>query len=144
MRSLYNRIFGSLGAIIVVIVLFVTANAMTMAIIERTREIGTLRALGTLPAQLVRILALEGAILGGVGAVAGALIALGISVALLFAGIEMPPAPGRSTGYPLQIAISPVLYALAIFTITSLSMICAAAIGSRTASKPIVEALAHV
>jgi putative ABC transport system permease protein len=143
-RSLYNRIFGSLGTIITVIVLFVTANAMAMAIIERTREIGTLRALGTLPGQLVRVLAIEGATLGGVGALLGALIALGISIVLLFAGIEMPPAPGRSTGYPLQIAISPTLYALAIVTITGLSMVCAAVIASRTANKPVVEALGHV
>jgi putative ABC transport system permease protein len=143
-RSLYNRIFGSLGTIITVIVLFVTANAMAMAIIERTREIGTLRALGTLPGQLVRVLALEGATLGGVGALLGTLIALGFSIALLFAGIEMPPAPGRSTGYPLQIAISPTLYALAIVTITGLSMVCAAVIASRTANKPVVEALGHV
>jgi hypothetical protein len=48
-RDLYNRIFGALGLIIGVIVVFVVTNAMAMAIIERTREIGTLRALGTLP-----------------------------------------------------------------------------------------------
>lgn len=143
-RSLYNRIFGSLGAIIAVIVIFVTANAMAMAIIERTREIGTLRALGTLPGQLIRVLAIEGATLGGVGALLGALIALGISIVLLFAGVEMPPAPGRSTGYPLQIAISPVLYTITMVAITVLSMLCSAAIASRTTNKPIVEALGHV
>jgi putative ABC transport system permease protein len=43
-RNLYNRIFGALGMIIGVIVVFVVTNAMAMAIIERTREIGTLRA----------------------------------------------------------------------------------------------------
>jgi putative ABC transport system permease protein len=37
--------------IIGVIVVFVVTNAMAMAIIERTREIGTLRALGTCPAS---------------------------------------------------------------------------------------------
>ncbi|MDP3617252.1 MAG: hypothetical protein Q8R49_05475, partial [Rhodoferax sp.] len=40
-RDLYNRIFGALGLIIGVIVVFVVTNAMSMAIIERTREIGT-------------------------------------------------------------------------------------------------------
>jgi putative ABC transport system permease protein len=70
-RDLYNRIFGALGLIIAVIVVFVVGNAMAMAIIERTREVGTLRALGTLPGQLVRSFALEGLLLGGVGAAAG-------------------------------------------------------------------------
>ena len=50
---------------------------MAMAIIERTREIGTLRALGTLPSQLLRSLAMEGMVLGGAGACIGALLALG-------------------------------------------------------------------
>ena len=40
-RALYNRIFGALGLIIGLIVVFVVTNAMAMAIIERTREIGT-------------------------------------------------------------------------------------------------------
>jgi ABC-type lipoprotein release transport system permease subunit len=70
-RDLYNRIFGALGLIIGVIVVFVVANAMAMAVIERTREVGTLRALGTLPGQLVRSFALEGLLLGGVGRRAG-------------------------------------------------------------------------
>jgi putative ABC transport system permease protein len=74
-KELYNRIFGALGLIIGVIVVFVVTNAMAMAVIERTREIGTLRALGTLPAQLVRSFALEGLLLGGLGAAMGAALA---------------------------------------------------------------------
>jgi putative ABC transport system permease protein len=60
-RELYNRIFGALGLIIGVIVVFVVTNAMAMAIIERTREIGTLRALGTQPGQLIAQLRAGGA-----------------------------------------------------------------------------------
>jgi putative ABC transport system permease protein len=81
-RDLYNRIFGALGMIIGAIVVFVVTNAMAMAIIERTREIGTLRAMGTLPGQLMRTLALEGMVLGGVGALVGATLSLAVSLLL--------------------------------------------------------------
>jgi putative ABC transport system permease protein len=143
-RSLYDRIFGALGLIIAAIVVFVIANAMAMAIIERTREIGSLRALGTLPGQLVRVFAMEGATLGGVGAAIGATLALAISIALVFIHIEMPAPPGRSVGYPLTIAISPLFFGIVIVTITLLALICAAVVGRRTANQPVVEALNHV
>jgi putative ABC transport system permease protein len=143
-KELYNRIFGALGLIIGAIVIFVVANAMAMAIVERTREIGTLRALGTLPAQLIRSFALEGLMLGGVGAVLGSLAALAISVALLIFPVQMPPPPGRSTGYPLQISIDPWLYAATLGAILLLTMCAAALVARRSVAKPIVDALAHV
>ena len=143
-KELYNRIFGALGLIIGVIVVFVVANAMAMAVIERTREIGTLRAVGTLPAQLVRSFSLEGLMLGGMGAVLGALFALAVSVTLLLVPVEMPPPPGRSTGYPLQISIDPALYGSTLLAMLALSMVAAALVARRTVNKPIVDALAHV
>lgn len=143
-RQLYNRIFGALGGIIALIVLFVVGNAMSMAVIERTREIGTLRALGTEPGQLTRVFSMEGAVLGGSGAAVGAILALAVSLALLFAGIEMPPPPGRSVGYPLQVAINPTIYLGVIVLITVLTTLCAAAVSRRNTRKPIVEALGHV
>lgn len=143
-KALYNRIFGALGLIIGVIVVFVVTNAMAMAIIERTREIGTLRALGTLPGQLLRSLALEGMVLGGGGALLGALVALGVSVALLVFPVEMPPPPGRSNGYPLQIALDPTLYAGTLVAMVLLAMAASAWVARRTVQRPIVEALAHV
>jgi putative ABC transport system permease protein len=143
-RDLYNRIFGALGAIIGVIVVFVVTNAMAMAIIERTRELGTLRALGTAPGQLVRSLALEGLMLGGVGAALGALLALGIALALLVFPVQMPPPPGRSTGYPLLIAVDPALYGVTLIAMLVLAMAASAAVARRTVRQPIVDALAHV
>lgn len=143
-RDLYNRIFGGLGGIIALIVLFVIGNAMSMAVIERTREIGTLRALGTAPAQLTRVFSMEGAILGGLGALIGGAGALLISIALIFARLEMPPPPGYSTGYPLQVAINPAVYVLVIALIAALSTLCALLVSRRSARKPIVEALGHV
>ena len=44
-RDLYDRIFGAMGTIVATIVVFVVANAIAMTVTERTREIGTLRAM---------------------------------------------------------------------------------------------------
>ena len=143
-KSLYNRIFGALGMIIGVIVVFVVTNAMAMAIIERTREIGTLRAMGTLPNQLLRSLALEGMLLGGAGALLGALVALAISVALYVFPVQMPPPPGRSNGYPLNINIDPTLYGLTLVAMVALAMLASALVARKTVHRPVVDALAHV
>lgn len=144
MRQLYNRIFGALGLIIGVIVIFVVANAMAMAIIERTREIGTLRALGTQPGQLIRCFAMEGVMLGGAGALLGSGIALGVSLALLVFPVEMPPPPGRSNGYPLQIAIDASLYGATFAAMLGLALLASALVARRSVGRPIVDALAHV
>ena len=142
-RDLYNRIFGALGLIIGVIVVFVVTNAMAMAIIERTREIGTLRALGTLPSQLLRTLALEGMVLGGVGAVVGALIAFGISMLLYVVPVQMPPPPGSSRSYALNVNVDPTMYAATVLAMVLLAMLASAWIARKTVHTPIVEALAH-
>ena len=142
-RDLYNRIFGALGLIIGVIVVFVVTNAMAMAIIERTREIGTLRALGTLPSQLLRTLALEGMVLGGVGALTGAVLALGVSLLLYVVPVEMPPPPGSTRGYPLNVSIDLMLYLSTIGAMVLLAMLASAWVARKTVNLPVVDALAH-
>lgn len=142
-RDLYNRIFGALGLIIGLIVVFVVTNAMAMAIIERTREIGTLRALGTRPAQLLGSLALEGMVLGGVGALLGAAVSLGLSLLLYVVPVQMPPPPGRSVGYPLNIAIDLPLYTITLVAMVLLTVLASGWVARRTVHLPVVEALAH-
>lgn len=143
-RDLYNRIFGALGLIIGLIVVVVVTNAMAMAVIERTREVGTLRALGTLPGQLVRSFALEGLLLGGVGTALGAGLALAVTLALLVFPVQMPPPPGRSEGYPLQIALDGGLYGFTLLAMVLLAGAASALVARRTVARPVVDALAHV
>ena len=59
-KLLYIGIFGFVGAVLVTIVILSAAIVMTMAVTERTREIGTLRALGTRPAGILRMFLAEG------------------------------------------------------------------------------------
>ena len=143
-KDLYNRIFGALGLIIGLIVVVVVTNAMAMAVIERTREIGTLRALGTLPGQLVRSFALEGLLLGGLGTALGAALALAVTAALLVFPLQMPPPPGRSEGYPLQIAVDGGLYGFTLLAMVLLAGLASALVARRTVAQPVVQALAHV
>lgn len=142
-RDLYNRIFGGLGIVIGIIVVFVVTNAMAMAVIERTREVGTLRALGTLPQQLVGCFALEGLLLGGLGGILGAALTGLVTVGLLWLPVQMPPPPGRSSGYPLQIAFDGTLYGVTLLAVLLLSAIASAAVARRTVNRPIVDALMH-
>ncbi|WP_341677349.1 FtsX-like permease family protein [Niveibacterium sp. SC-1] len=143
-RGLYDRIFGGMGIVIGLIVVAVVTGAMAMAMVERTREIGTLRALGTSPGQLVKSFAIEGAALGAAGGLLGAVIALAVSVGLDFAGLQMPPPPGRSVGYPLHVTFSPELALATLAAVSLLALLAAALVARRSVRKPIVEALGHV
>ncbi len=143
-RALYNRIFGILGLIIAALVFFSVANTLTMAVVERTREIGTLRALGALPGEIVSQFIREGMLIGATGATVGTLLAGIVVLVLPHAGLQMPPPPGRSVGYPLLVNFSLALY---LITDTAMVLLCATAawVASRKAArKSIVEALAHV
>ena len=143
-RALYNRIYGALGLIIGVIVVVVVANAMAMSVIERTREIGTLRALGTRPGQLLQTLAMEGLLLGAAGGAIGAAITVAVSVALQLFPVMMPPPPGRSTGYPLLITLDAGLMLATLGLVTVLVALASGWVARRTVRLPVVAALGHV
>jgi putative ABC transport system permease protein len=143
-RGLYDRVFGLLGLIIGLLVFFSVANTLAMAVVERTREIGTLRALGTLPKEIVAQFLREGALIGAIGALLGTLLAGLIVLALPHAGLEMPPPPGRSVGYPLLVNASLTLYLVTDAAIVALCAVAAWFASRKAARKPIVEALAHV
>lgn len=143
-RAIYNRIFGLLGLIIASLVFFSVANTLGMAVVERTREIGTLRALGALPGEIVAQFVREGALIGMVGAATGTVLAGLVVLLLPYAGIEMPPPPGRSVGYPLLVNASLPLYLITNATIIALCATAAWFVSRKAARKPIVEALGHV
>lgn len=143
-RDLYNRIFGFLGVIVLVIVLFAISNTLSMAVLERTREIGTLRAMGTTPGEVTRLFTLEGLVLGAGGATLGMLLAGFIAFMLLILCVQMPPPPGRTDGYPLVVTVSPAMYATAALAVALLSALASLLVSRKAAGQPVVEALAHV
>ena len=143
-KLLYIGIFSFVGAVLIVIVILSAAIVMTMSVTERTREIGTLRAIGTRPARIQAMFLAEGAVLAVAGCLAGALLALAIRAILNASGLVLPPPPGASHGIPLEVRLYPLAYA-AGFVAMVVTMVAASWFPSRRASRtPIVEALAHV
>src|SRR5438034_3581039 len=120
--ALYSRQMNALKLIIALIIVLGIANTMTMNVLERTGEIGTLMALGNRSKQIMRLFVTGGLILGLIGGVSGTVIGYILAETISYVGIPMPPAPGMSTGFTGQIRVTPSLaaQALAIAVITSL------------------------
>jgi putative ABC transport system permease protein len=143
-RVLYLGIFGFMGSVLLVVVFLSTFNTTLMSVTERTREIGTLRALGARPGIITTGFVLEGALLGLASSLAGTLLSLAITAAINAAGIEMPPPPGSAKGFVISVQVIPAAYLAA-----AVAMVAALALASlfparRAARAPIVDSLAHV
>jgi len=143
-RLLYAAIFGFMGAVLVVVVVLAAANTMMMAVAERTREIGTLRAMGTRPRTIRSLFIAEGLVLAVLGCTAGALLSLAVRLVLNHSGIMLPPPPGGTFGSPLYIELHGAAYAAGAAAMM-FTMVVASYFPARRASRMrVVEALAHV
>jgi ABC-type lipoprotein release transport system permease subunit len=83
---------GLLVVILMAVVVIGILNTLAIAIRERTREIGTLRAIGMQRGKVRWLILLETALLGLAGTTAGALLAAAAAAALNAAGITLPEA----------------------------------------------------
>lgn len=141
--DLYDRQFGVLRLIILIMVLLSVINSMNMTLFERTREFGTMRAIGDRSDWVFRLIMIESfwlGLLGGLlGIILGCLAAFGISAI----GIPMPPPPNANLGYTALIRLdsTSVLTAGAVGFIAS--MLAAIIPARRAAKADIVEALRH-
>ena len=143
-KSLYNRLFGVMGFIVICMVAFSIYNAMSMTVVERTREIGTLRSLGAHPREIVRDFMCESAWIGVMGIALGGLMLGVVFVALILLDVQMPPPPGQTNGYPLRIALSLTGSMIVSAAVFLLCLFTAAFTSMRAINKPIPEALVHV
>ncbi|QWF21581.1 FtsX-like permease family protein [Nocardioides sp. LMS-CY] len=89
-------IFALLGLALVIAVLGIV-NTLALSVIERTREVGLLRAIGLSRSQLRRMITLEAVVIAVLGALLGLLLGVGFGVALMYAvrdqGLEVISVP---------------------------------------------------
>ncbi|OGB35033.1 MAG: ABC transporter permease [Burkholderiales bacterium RIFCSPLOWO2_12_FULL_61_40] len=100
----FDSVFGFIATLIGVIVLFTVGNTMSMAVVERTVEIGTLRAIGLRRSGIRRLFMVEGMLLGSIGALLGVGIALGVASLINHSGLTWTP-PGYVYAYPLRVRV---------------------------------------
>jgi lipoprotein-releasing system permease protein len=83
------------------------ASVLVVSVVQKSKEIGILRAMGTTREQVLRVFLIQGAFMGLTGALAGSLLAWGFLV--LWRGVAR-----NADGTPLfVVVIEPALFALA-------------------------------
>ena len=141
--ELYNRQFGVLRLIILLMVLLSVINSVNMTLFERTREFGTMLAVGNRSDTVFKLIMIEGLCLGVLGALVGMALGCLAALAISAIGIPMPPPPNANMGYTAQIRIVPSIV-LTAGAIGFAATILATFIPARRAAKlDIVEALRH-
>lgn len=137
-----NSALGLLGGISLLVASFGIANTMIMSILERTREIGIMKAIGAEDREIKLIFFVEAAVIGLTGGVVGSLVAWGIDAAanrLTYRFVLKP----QGASYIDFFALPPYLWLGAILFAVLVSIIAALYPASRAARIDPVRALRH-
>jgi putative ABC transport system permease protein len=116
-----QTMLGSIGTLALLVASIGIANTMVMAVYERTREIGILKAIGASPGDIRRLFVAESSFIGLMGGVAGTilgwLLGLGLN-RLILAILRWQEIPVRGTFFVVTGWL--VLLALAFATVVGL------------------------
>ncbi len=141
------RVVAALGALLMAVLLAVIVlgimNTMWVAVAERTREIGTLRAIGMSRAQVMRQLLLEAHLLALLGAAVGLVLGAALVIGITALKIQVPEGAElffltRSWVLDLELGASALIAAFVVMTAT-LAAVPPAWRASRLAPKVAME-----
>lgn len=107
-RAMYAKQFGFLKLIALVLVVMSVVNSLNMSVFERIVEFGTMRVLGNRSIDVIKLIVIEGALLGVIGAAIGTALALTLAALISYVGIPMPPPPNMAGGYTARILLTPI------------------------------------
>nr|WP_199068490.1 FtsX-like permease family protein [Chromobacterium sp. ASV5] len=142
--GMFGTIFGFVSLLIGCVALFTIGNTMNMVVLERTVEIGTLRAMGLRRAGIRRLFLCEGVLLGAAGSALGVLASLLLAALINRAGLTWTP-PGSVEPNPILIILWGEYRLLGL---SSLGLLLMATLSAwwparRAARFDIVDALRH-
>jgi putative ABC transport system permease protein len=137
-----QTMLGSIGALALLVASIGIANTMVMAVYERTREIGILKALGASPGDIRILFVTESAFIGLVGGVVGTIVGwlLGLGLnRLILAVMEWQEVPVRGTFF----VVSGWLVILALVFATVVGLLSGLYPAARAARLDPIEALRY-
>jgi len=141
--NMFGVIFRVLTVIITFVVLLTLLNTMQMAVTERTREIGTMRAIGMLKSSVVKIFCSEGIIMGILGCLLAIPILFLISNLLGALDVSFIP-PVASAPVPIRLILTPqrILFAFTLFSIAAL--VSSFLASKRISNQKVVDSLSQI
>lgn len=117
-----------ISLLVLVIASFSMVGALSMLIIEKRKDVGTLRALGADTRLVRRIFIGEGVLIGSIGAAVGTAVGVGVSLIQQHFGIvEIPVESLVTRSYPVLFQVKDLLavlgaFALVVAAITGLTV----------------------
>lgn len=142
-HGMFDMIFGFIFSIVLTVVVMSVANSMGMTVIERTREIGTLRAIGLKRSGVIRLFTTESMLLTLIGCVAGLFITLLVRWGVNAADISYVP-PNSAGRVPLLIDLDIMRTLFTFLLMGVVGTLAAYMPARRAAKKDIIDALGHV
>jgi putative ABC transport system permease protein len=142
-HGMFDMIFGFIFSIVITVVIMSVANSMGMTVIERTREIGTLRAIGLKRSGVIKLFTLESMLLTLIGCVTGLLIALAVRWGINVANISYTP-PNSASAVPLLVDMDTGRIFFTFIMMGVVGTLAAYMPARRAAKKDIIDALGHV
>lgn len=146
--ALFDTMMYVFYAIIFTTVVFSIANTLIMAVMERFREIGVMKCIGTKPAWVLFMVMFEALNLGLVGLAAGVGVAGGLVAWLSVTGIDLSMFMASMRMWGTGHIIRPELTAMNILMsgviVLGTTLLAAAWPAVRAARIPPLEALSHV
>jgi putative ABC transport system permease protein len=141
-RGMFTVLFTFVFIVVLLIVALSVVNTISMAVMERTREVGTLRALGLKRRGVLALLGVESAFLALIGCGVGFLLYLAAWQAVRsFQPTWVPPnIPKR---VPWEIAWAPGVLLAVLCSLLLLAVLAAVLPARRAARMEVGEALAH-
>ncbi len=142
--NMLNSFFGFFRLIIAIIIILSIVNTLTMSVMERVREIGTLRAIGTLRRSVVKLFFYEGIIMGIIGGVLGIILGMIIAIIVNIGGITIPPPPVLSRNIVLHIMLVPKVIIQSFVIAVVISFLSSIVPVRKAARMNITDALRHI